>query len=113
MRGPKPKYSIQLLDNQITELRQLINSRKAPQGKVRRAQIVMAAHEHPEWSNQQIAQAVGCSDRAVRTWRRRWVEGKGLEDLPRSGAPKRFSPRGAGTSNGPGLQFTSRKGEST
>ena len=92
MRGPKPKYPIQLFDNEITELRQLVNSRKASQGKAMRARIILAAHEHPEWSNQQIAQVVGCSDRAVRTWRRRWVECKSLDDLLRPGAPKRFSP---------------------
>ena len=92
MRGPKPKYSIQLLDNEIIELRQLIHNRKASQGKVKRAQIIVAAHEHPEWSNQQIARAVGCSDRAVRTWRQRSAEHKNLEDLPRPGAPKSISP---------------------
>lgn len=92
MRGPKPKYSNQLFDNEITKLHQLVNSCKASQGKVMHARIVLAAHKHPEWSNQQIAQTVGCSDRVVRTWRRRWVECKSLENLPRSGAPKRFSP---------------------
>jgi hypothetical protein len=92
MPGPKPKYPIQLLDNQIAELRQLVNSRKAPQGKVMRAKILLFAHEHPEWTNQEIAHQVGCTDRAVRFWRRRWVETKRLDDLPRPGAPKRFSP---------------------
>lgn len=92
MRGPKPKYQIQLLDNQIAQLRQLVNSRKAPQGQVIRARIILAAAEHPEWSNQEIAGSVGCTDRAVRKWRRRWVETQSLEELPRPGAPKRFSP---------------------
>jgi transposase len=92
MRGPKPHYSIKLLDNQITDLHQLVHSRNAPQGQVLRARIILAAHEHPEWSNQQIAREVGCSDRVVRTWRRRWVESQSLEDLPRPGAPRRFSP---------------------
>jgi transposase len=92
MRGPKPKYSIKLINNEITELHQLVNSRKASQGKAMRARIILAAHEHPEWSNQQIAKAVGCSDRVVRTWRHRWVENKNLDDLPRPGAPRRFSP---------------------
>ena len=92
MRGPKPKYRIQLLDNQIAELRHLVNSRKAPQGQVLRARIILAAAEHPEWSNQEIARRVGCTDRAVRKWRRRWAETQSLEDLPRPGAPKRFSP---------------------
>lgn len=91
MKGPKPKYKIQLLDNEITELRKLVRSHNSPQVKVIRAWIVLDAHEHPEWSNQQIAAQAGCTDRAVRKWRRRWNESKSLDDLPRPGAPKRFS----------------------
>jgi transposase len=91
MKGPKPKYEIQLLENEIIELRQIISARKSPQIKVMRARIVLDAHEHPEWSNQQIAAHARCTDRAVRKWRRRWNESKSLADLPRSGAPRRFS----------------------
>jgi len=91
MSGPKPKYKIQLLENEINEMRQLINARNSPQGKVMRARIVLMAHEHPEWSNQQIAGQVGCTDRAVRKWRRRWSECKSVDDLPKPGRPKRFS----------------------
>jgi transposase len=92
MPGPKPKNVIQLLDNQIAALQCLIRSHKAAQAQVMRAKIVLAAYEHPEWSNQQIAHKVGCTDRIVRKWRRRWVETHCLEDLPRPGAPKHFSP---------------------
>ncbi len=92
MRGPKPRYPIQLLENEISALRQLIKARNSPQVKVMRARIVLTAHEHPDWSNQQIAAEVGCTDRAVRKWRRRWNETKSLDDLPRPGAPRRFSP---------------------
>ena len=92
MRGPKPNYPIQLLENEISTMRQLVKGRNSPQVKVMRARIVLAAHEHPEWSNQQIAAHAGCTDRAVRKWRRRWSETKSLDDLPRPGAPKRFSP---------------------
>jgi hypothetical protein len=63
MRGSKPEYSIQLFDDEITELRQWVNRRKVGQGKVKRARIILTAHDHPEWSNQQIAETVGCSDR--------------------------------------------------
>ncbi len=56
-----------------------------------RARIILAADEHPDWTNQHIAQEVGCTDRTVRTWRRQWVERHNLADLPRSGAPRRFS----------------------
>ena len=91
MKGPKPKYPIQLLENEIKELRQLVQGRNSPLVKVMRARIVLAAHEHPEWSNQQIATQAACTDRAVRKWRRRWNERRSLGDLPRPGAPKRFS----------------------
>lgn len=90
MKGPKPKYEIQLSENEISELRQIISARKSSQTKVMRARIVLDAHEHPEWSNQQIATHARCTDRAVRKWRRRWNESKSLADLPRSGAPRRF-----------------------
>lgn len=92
MPGPKPKYSIQLLDNQIIALQHLVRSHKVPQAQVMRARIVLAAHEHPEWSNQQIAYEVGCADRIVLKWRKRWVETQCLEDLPRPGTPKHFFP---------------------
>lgn len=92
MRGPKPKYAIELQEDERKALRQLRDARNSPQGEVMRAKIVLAVDEHQEWSNQQIAADVGCSDRAVRKWRRRWSETKSLKDLPRPGAPRRFSP---------------------
>jgi transposase len=92
MRGPKPKYKIQLQDDQISTLQHLIHAHNAPQVQVLRARIVLSAHTHADWSNQQISQETGCTDRMVRKWRRRWAETQCLEDLPRSGAPKRFSP---------------------
>jgi transposase len=92
MRGPKPKYAIELTTEEERELRKLANSRKSPHGKVVRARILLAAYDHPKWSNQQIAQEVGCTDRTVRKWRRRWAEKRSIEDLPRPGAPRRFSP---------------------
>lgn len=92
MRGPKPKYPIELTTEEEQELRKLANSRTASHVKVIRARILLAAYDHPEWSNQQIAQQAGCTRRNVRKWRRRWVETRSIEDLPRPGAPRRFSP---------------------
>jgi hypothetical protein len=92
MPGPKPKYKIELTTEEEQALRKLANSRTAPHGKVVRAQILIAAHDHPEWSNQRIAKEAGCTDRSVRKWRRRWAEKCSIEDLPRPGAPRRFSP---------------------
>jgi len=92
MRGTEPKYPIELTTEEEQELRKLANSRTAPYVKVIRARLLVAAHDHPEWSNQQIAQEAGCTRRNVRKWRRRWVETRSIEDLPRPGAPRRFSP---------------------
>ncbi len=92
MRGPKPCYPIHLSTAHEQQLRQLVRAHTTPQAHSMRARIVLAAHDHPDWSNQQIAQAVGTSDRIVRKWRRRWTETHSLDDAPRSGAPRRFSP---------------------
>lgn len=92
MPGPKPKYAIELTTEEEQTLGKLANARKVPHGEVVRAQILLTAYDHPEWSNQQIAQEVGCTDRTVRKWRRRWVDRGSIEDLPRPGRPRRFSP---------------------
>jgi transposase len=92
MPVPKPKYAIELTTEEEQELRKLANSRKAFHVKVVRARILLAAYDHPEWSNLQVAEEAGCTRRIVRKWRRRWSEKRSIEDLPRPGAPRRFSP---------------------
>lgn len=92
MRGPKPKYPIELTTEEDQYLRKVANSHTAPYVKVIRARILLAAHDHPKWSNKQIAEEAGCTRRNVRKWRKRWVEKRSIEDLPRPGAPRRFSP---------------------
>lgn len=94
MRGPDPSYPIQLSDDEAATLKRLIRTHSTSQALVLRAKIVLTAHEHPAWSNQQIAKSCGTSDRIVRKWRRRWTETKSLADAPRPGAPRRFSPSG-------------------
>jgi hypothetical protein len=92
MSGPKPAYPITLSSEQVDQLRQLIRAHSTPQATCFRARIILAAHDHPDWSNQQLAQHVATSDRMVRKWRRRWNETHSLADAPRPGAPRRFSP---------------------
>jgi transposase len=92
MCGPRPLYPIVLSSDEEQAFRRLVSSRKAAQGEVVRARILLAAHEHPGWSNVHIAREVGCSVRTVWKWRQRWTEKKSFADLPRSGAPRRFSP---------------------
>jgi Winged helix-turn helix len=94
MRGPKPAYPIALTTEEAEQLQHLIRAHTTPQTLAVRARIILRAHEHPEQNNQQIALAVGTTDRTVRTWRGRWVKTHSLADAPRSGAPRRFSPSG-------------------
>jgi len=103
MRGPKPHYPIRLRDETVAHLRARIRAHSTPQVQVLRARIILTAFEQPDWSNEQIAQTLRTSDRMVRKWRRRWVETQSLEDAPRSGAPRRFSPYAAGAGQCVGL----------
>jgi transposase len=92
MRGRKTIYPITLTDEQKKHLQQLVNARNTPQGKARRAKVILLAAEHPDWKNEQIAAEVGCSEKTVRTWRARWYKEQTLEDRPRPGRPRVFSP---------------------
>jgi transposase-like protein len=64
----------------------------SPQSLVRRARIVLLAHQG--WPNAQIAAELGCSAGTVRAWRRRFVRGgiPVLADRPRSGRPGVYGP---------------------
>jgi hypothetical protein len=92
MRGPKPTHPIELTTDDVKQLEQLVRAHKTSQTQAVRARIILRANAHPEQSNQQIALAIGTSDRNVRTWRARWAKTHSLADAPRSGAPRRFSP---------------------
>src|SRR5258706_12224451 len=99
MRGPKPSYPIELTAAETRQLEQLIRAHTTPQALALRARILLRANAHPEQSNQQLASALGTTDRTVRKWRGRWVNTHELADAPRSGAPRRFSPSGARASH--------------
>jgi hypothetical protein len=92
MSGPKPSYLITLTEEEKKQLQKQVRAHTTGQDLVIRAKLLLAANEHPEWSNPQIAQAVGTTDRTVRKWRGRWVSTHSIADAPRSGAPRRFAP---------------------
>ena len=81
----------QLTPQELRRLQQLIQGRRTPQAIVKRAQIVVSAAVHPDWSSQQLAQSLPLDARLIRKWRRRWQEAHSLQDAPRSGGPRRFS----------------------
>src|SRR6266702_868179 len=75
----------------MMQLQRWMNAHTTSQALAMRARIVVTAHSHPTWTSRTLAQSLGVSDRLVRKWRRRWQETHSLTDLPRSGAPRRFS----------------------
>jgi hypothetical protein len=103
MRGRKTIYPITLTAEQKQQLQQLVNARSTPQGKARRALVILLAAEHPEWTNERIAAEARCSEKTVRIWRARWHREQSLDDRPRPGRPRVFSPRGAGAGYGAGV----------
>ena len=74
MRDPNPSYPIDLTADEANQFEQLIRAYSTPQALVMRTQIILTAYKHPEQSNQQIAAAIGTTDRTVRKWRGRWVK---------------------------------------
>ena len=92
MRGRKKTYEIELNETEVAQLRRVVASRKSSQSEVRRAKVVLTCWEHPDWTDEQVASAVSCSAGMVRKWRKRWGETHSLQEAPRSGRPRVFSP---------------------
>lgn len=92
MPSPYPAYRIQLTSEQEETLRQLVAKHTAPQAEVRRARMLLLAHEHPQWNNQEIASQVGCHFKTVQKWRRRWYQQQSVQEVRRPGRPRSFPP---------------------
>lgn len=99
MPGPKPE-PIELSDQARRELEKLAARHTTGQQKAQRARIILTAAEGK--NNAEIARELNQSMDMVRLWRRRWHEletiawddlnaEERLDDLPRPGAPARFS----------------------
>ncbi len=80
-----------LTPREAKQVLQLAQAHRSPQAIARRARIILTAHCHSTWSSKQIAKSLDVNARLVRKWRRRWQETHSLKDLPRPGAPRRFS----------------------
>jgi len=75
-------------------LRRILQARSSPQAKVFRARLVLRCAERDNPTNWQVAVEFGCDPDTVSKWRRRFAEKRldGLDDAPRSGRPRSFSP---------------------
>jgi hypothetical protein len=87
--------TVELSDEERTELERIARAEKLPWREVQRAKIVLYAAEGQ--SDVDIAARLDTSAGIVGRWRRRFCTERlnGLMDRPRAGRPRRFPP-GAG-----------------
>lgn len=91
MAGRSP-YVIQLSTSERATLVAKAGHRKSQHREVTRSSIVLLAAEGMD--NTAIGKRLGLDRQVVSRWRKRFFEGRfdGLQERPRSGRPRRFSP---------------------
>ena len=93
---------ITLTHDEQSRLEAIARAHSTPQALAFRCQVILraAAPDHP--SNLQVANELQCNRHTVGRWRHRYLaQGlNGLQDAPRPGRPRRFSP--LSTSGGDG-----------
>ncbi|MBV8854984.1 MAG: helix-turn-helix domain-containing protein [Sinobacteraceae bacterium] len=100
MATPKPPKVV-LSERERAELERLVRAYSTAQQLALRARIVLLAGDG--WNNLQIARELGVDDETPGHWRRRWLQfaevpleefnvAKRLADLPKAGAPPKFTP---------------------
>jgi len=77
------------------QLQTLVRARSTPQALVFRCRVILRAADDDQPTNRQIAAELECDRHTVGQWRERFVVAglAGLQDAPRSGRPRSFSPR--------------------
>ena len=93
---PRPFASTVILTPEVRQsLDAMTRAGSTPQALALRCHIVLLAAQHHQPTNQQIADTLDCDRHTVATWRERFVSQgiPGLQDAPRSGRPRSFSPR--------------------
>jgi hypothetical protein len=94
---PSPFAPVLLLtEDDRKQLEMLIRAGSTPQAFAFRAQVVLRAADPDTPPNLQIATELGCNRHTVAVWRGRYLQQglAGLQDAPRPGRPREFSPRG-------------------
>ncbi len=92
--NPARRLRLRLKDGARQSLQELVQFGTRSVRVVRRATILLKSDEG--FTDDEIAEHVGCSDRTVRSVRKNFcTEGvaRALYDAPRSGAPPTFTPR--------------------
>ena len=76
------------------QLAKLANAHCTPQAQAFRCRIILRCAQSDRPTNWQVAREFACDPGTVGKWRQRFAAQRldGLADLPRSGAPRSFSP---------------------
>ena len=93
---PRPFASAVVLTPELGEsMAALVRARSTPQALVLRCRLILRAAQPDQPTNQQVADELHCNRHTVGRWRERFVADglPGLQDAPRSGRPRTFSPR--------------------
>jgi hypothetical protein len=88
---------LSLTEQQRMQLEMLIRAGSTPQAFAFRARVVLRAADLDHPPNLQIAAELDCNRQTVARWRSRYLRQglAGLQDAPRPGRPRRFSPLAA------------------
>lgn len=95
---------------ELEQLRALVRAHSTPQALAFRCRLILRMADADRPSNLQVANERGCSRNTAILWRTRYLDNglSGLQDAPRSGRPRVFSPRRATRSGHVGDQHDRR-----
>lgn len=85
---------IRLSREEKQQLEKIVNAHSSPQAQAFRSRLILRCARSDRPTNWQVAQEFGCDPGTVGKWRTRFAADRldSLADLPRSGAPRTFSP---------------------
>jgi transposase-like protein len=85
---------IRLSGEEKQQLHKIAKAHSSPQAQAFRSRLVLRCGQADRPTNEQVAAEFDCDPGTVGKWRSRFARERldGLADLPRSGAPRAFSP---------------------
>src|SRR4051794_41709818 len=92
---PRPiSESVRLPDPERARLEALVRAGSTPQALAFRCRLILRAADEDQPTNLRIAAEFGCDRHTAGAWRSRYLQSglAGLQDAPRSGRPRSFSP---------------------
>ena len=95
---------VTLAHDEQSRLESIVRAQSTPHALAFRCQVILRAAAPDRPSNLQVANELQCTRQTVGRWRRRSLAHglRGLQDAPRPGRPRRFSPRRASGGDGDG-----------